>query len=75
MAKHRLLPIWLVDGHSRITLQVADLVRGPSTGAQQLDQLLVDLIDFLAPIGDIHKVISRQSPVISNIGTRRFRQS
>jgi hypothetical protein len=54
---------------------VADLVRGPSTGAQQLDQLLVDLIDFLAPIGDIHKVISRQSPVISNIGTRGFRQS
>ena len=52
--KNLLLAIGLIDGHLSITLEAANLFGGLRALIEQLNHLAVELIDFLAPIGDIH---------------------
>src|SRR5262249_55865592 len=52
--KDGFLPIRLVDGQAGIALQLADLLRGPGPLVEQVHQAAVELVDLLAPVGNLH---------------------
>src|SRR5207302_6617651 len=52
--KNLLLAVRLVDGHLSITLEAANLFGSLRALIEQLNHFAVELIDFLAPLGDIH---------------------
>ena len=56
--EHDALPVGFVDGHAGLALEAADFLSGLRALVQDLDQLPVDLVDFLAPVSDIHAVAS-----------------
>jgi len=49
-----LLALGLVDGKGAIALELADSAGCLSPLADEADELLVQFIDFLTPVGDLH---------------------
>ena len=58
LLQHDALAVRFVDGHAGLALEATDFLSGLRALVQDFDQLLVDLVDFLAPVSDIHALAS-----------------
>src|SRR5215467_7143241 len=54
--KNPLLALRLIDGHAGVPFQLADFMRGLGAFIQQLNQAAVKLINFVAPVGNLHSL-------------------
>src|SRR6478672_9153237 len=62
--KNHLLPMWLVNRHARVALELSDFPGGMCSLIQKLNQAAVQFVNFVPPVNNVHdKALSNQKVI------------